>query len=77
MISYGSLASAGSRVQFKQHIVVDLAAQAALTSIGTKGYSDRSNAYKALAKYCANADTQSTFYRVTQIDGRWFFIPRK
>jgi len=41
-----------------------------------KGYSDRSNCYKALNRYCDRIDIQTSFYKVIRKNGRFHFVER-
>ncbi len=75
MISYAGLAR--SNAQFRQYMpMAPVVAPAVNNQTGNRGYSDRSNAYKDLATHCIKANTQSSFYRVVQINDRWFFVQR-
>ncbi len=81
MISYAGLARSGSNAQFRQYmpmapVAAPAAAPAAKNPTGSRGYSDRSNCYKALAQHCTRNNTQSSFYRVILIVERWFWVQR-
>lgn len=79
MISYGGLASSGSRILHQgwhNRPTVIPTLKNATVAPGGRGYSDRSNCYKAMSKHCVRYDTQSSFYRVTKVDDRWFFVQR-
>ena len=78
MISYGGLASAGSHILQQRYIAPRsaLKEKTAIVATGSRGYLDRSNCYKGLVKHCVRYNTQSSFYRVTEIEDRWFFVHR-
>ncbi len=79
MISYGGLASSGSRVLYQRWRPIPTVIQKKKTATvapGSRGYSDRSNCYKAMSKHCVEHNTQSSYFRVVKIDDRWFFIQR-